>query len=87
MKIKFAKFFQYVDIPTGTYDKFSPATYVNNDAHDIVLVGNMVQITHRASGCFVIANFANTSYVRPEDVTINLAAEGSTKSSPKKTKK
>lgn len=67
MKIKFAKFFQYVDVPKGNYDEFQPATYINDTNHDIVLDGNHLIITHRASGCFVIANFANVSYVRPKD--------------------
>ncbi len=67
MKIKFAKFFQYVDVPQGTYDKFSPSMYVNDVSHDITLDGNHLIVTHRVSGCFVIANFANVSYVRPQD--------------------
>ena len=87
MKIKFAKFFNYVDVPVGNYDKFTPATSVNNAHHDIELIGNFLKITHKASGCLVIANLANTSYVRPEDDTVDLAAAlGISSPSPKKQK-
>ncbi len=84
MKITFVKFFQYVDVPQGTYDKFEPRTSVNNLHHTLTLDGNLLTIVHNMSGSKVIANLYNISYFRvAEDDKVDAkpapSAKGNTK--------
>jgi hypothetical protein len=87
MKIKFAKFFQYVDVPAGSYDKFEPRTSVNDAHHEITLHGNLLKIKHIVSGTTVIANLYNVSYFRTQDEAFVENPAPAAKGSPKAGKK
>lgn len=84
MKIKTAKFFQHIEVPTGNHEKHEIATSVRDLHHDIELLGNLIKVTHRASGNFVYVTIFNTSFMRPADVQPDTKPAGSAKGADKK---
>lgn len=68
MKIKRAKFFQTIEVPTHRNDNHDLATSINDKDHDIELQGNLIKITHRETKNTVYVTIFNTSYLRVADV-------------------
>ena len=80
MKIKSAKFFQVIEIPSNKVSNHDAGTYINDTHHDIVKEGDLVKITHRESGNTVYVTIFNTQYLRAAD---EQPADTKPKTSPK----
>jgi hypothetical protein len=83
MKIKSAKFFQTVEIPSNKVDNHDVSAHINDRNHDITLEGNLIKIKHRASGNVVYVTIFNTQYLRAADEQLDTKPAPSVKSDNK----